>query len=421
MSKPKEIVEHKLALETKSTTESIFIKNTEKFILLNVPVGKPNRNPKSAKSLPRVIQPAQKGPFCYYYALKINAMMKDDYLKRQAEAERKIASEYRKGMTKIYVETEFLIPMLHAFLNSHYGSDLRSTNKEVVVKTLRECTPLAGIDPDSCSPLMVKCLSNGKDQEAFRQFVDDFANAQSADLLKFVEERHLRNRIGEGLTFLRRLNLDPIEECQKIENYRKKQIPTIPSESNLEENFEKIKLDNKERIVIAAVEHKLSEIFGLKSTTWKPDDNIDVLFKLISDKREPMVFSGYYGPSYYTGKEGLSKKENHYDVYECRESTRVPFITSDNSICHCVNIIGVEKDSNVSGLGWVYYIDPEEESSPFGKKSTRKISRMDYKTFCTYAIDDTNASWDRDIKLHSGTIRVKQALRAPQFKYGLMS
>lgn len=364
-------------LEVKSVEESRFVLNTKQFVLLNIPSGKPNRK---TSYPPRITQSAQKGLTCFYYAMKVGAILEPDYLKIQGEKHRQAASLYRKSVSQTTVTYEYLrewFQVVSQKVQTQYpGVSLPqfiSQSKQLFLSILE------GVGSNPGLPSNVSAI--------YLDFSNRFKASAEQNIKTFLllDENHAK--IDNALTFLSSIGLNPLSECQAlIDEYNRYFKATgIKDEKILSldiSNFESMDIHEKENLLAQVIEKHIHSIFNLEASSWKPTEPINTLFDLIKTSTFPIVFYGFFGKKYYNQEASKQPLIAHYDILGWPKGSHKEVKANHNSILHAISVIGVEKNTKGTTLqGYVYYIDPQDMSVP---EQNRLIYKISYEQFCTY-------------------------------------
>lgn len=404
--------EKKENIENKINKEDLFCLNSEKMVMLNVPIGKPSRK-ETSNTYPymkRKKQSSQKGPLCTYYSMKLHAMLSHDYLERQSQKDRRIASKLRKERTKICSERFYLEVFMAGLAELPEYHELKD-KKEIIelalsfLNTLEESwsTEESPDTSEAVKEIVDSIPSYIKDNQPdlrtiLPDFLDAFLKSECHSLQDYLEIDILQKNIKAFLDFFTSLELDAVEECRKIEIFREKQAGKQHFgdggyKPRIIDNFETLSVLEKFNLLNAAAYLKLFEIFDMKSISWRPSDNIQTLLSSLKENGKPLVVSGRFGEDFYHDEPKHSDKIKHYDVCEYSSGSHAKEFDKDTiargeSSIHSIAIIGVEHNYKYAGGGCVYYIDPSDASDP-EKDGSRKIYRLDYEKFYKQVSDDT--------------------------------
>lgn len=367
-----------------------FTKKDVNFVLLNIPSGKPSRK----KPNERVRQSSQKGDTCYYYALKVCAMLDPNYLKLQSEKNRKLASRFRKKITDSHIEKTESIKIIKTVLLIQFNDEdfnfmMQSKNKETVIQHFMEFME---------SPLFHSTQSED-DRESFKEIIDEFIKSNSFSMLDFLNARKSATEMAAAIEFLQLLGLDPEQEILKYHNniteeYSKMNIraPNHKKMSSPKELNEHLTLAGKKGIYMKVVELHMTQIFNLKESPWKPINGIELLYNLIKNSGKPMIIGGYFGVIFYSdinkAKKTIGPIE-HYHVFGFAKGTHLGIskIYEYDINAHAIAVIGIEMtpESNTT-KGYVYFLDPNDESIA---NKPRVVYKLSYEQFCKYCIPNT--------------------------------
>ncbi|MEC7838649.1 MAG: hypothetical protein VX777_01265 [Chlamydiota bacterium] len=160
-----------------------------------------------------------------------------------------------------------------------------------------------------------------------------------------------------------------------VEEMTNDTIRQIGPKLNFAETF-KIKHLASHRIIVDL----MTKLFNLTPFNWSPNDTIDDLIQELKEKG-PAVFYGQLGAEFYKEapfKLKSKKTIGEHAVYGWRPGQQI----SNPSAGHVVLAIGAEK---IKDKGYVYYIDPNEESDPKYPQK-KKVYISSYKGFCEKSV-----------------------------------
>jgi hypothetical protein len=375
---------------TTNTDKELFVSNNDECVLLRILPGKPNRKAAEPK---RVTQPAQKGPTCFYYAMKVSALLEEDYLKRQKEADRKAASRYRKKWSELnyYQElkewlVDFIVPKESDALTAAMLGVGRGLNKKAqVILVARQMLLMGSQSTGEGAPTRLFL-------EQANVFINRFEKSKEQDVLKFVSIALKQDQVKADLSFLSDLKLNVNDECLNHAAKLNAKWALFSSEVPYSkgDNVYAMPLDDQHSLLHKTAIQFLYKIFDLKPIDWSPLDNIDVLFNIIRVQKSPIEFSGFYGILAYN--QPRVQANDNFEGYSVegwpKGSHKGKDLVQGSAFegTHAISVIGVKKNkANEKGQGYVYFLDPRIPSEP---NALRVVLKMSYEQFCDYCIDD---------------------------------
>lgn len=392
------ILESKKYLEERLSIEPRFVKDNDTAVLLNVPLGKPNRKRVDTKDPLWVTQRRQKGPdLCLYYSLKLSAMMEEGYLEEQNKVQKKIASEYRKERSIISYKNIFI-----QFLLSQHLKSLKKLNKVDIILILRKIA--SSYEGEALSPKIAELIKDFDSSAAMHAFLDDFEKSESQNIFDFANDLHMKERIGSGLTFLRRIGLDPMEAYKAWHAVKSNMLKEVGKVASIDvDNFENLPRLHKLIAIESTTDQQLIKIFDLQPLNWSPSSHgIDDLAKLIKAGGKPLLAGGNFGKSTYKNCE-FHCNFKHYTVFRVKNEKEdvEPERNSIGKTDHAVLIVGIEKTKgkDAKSAGWVYLIDSEDNCDPLQKDASRTLYFMSYEQFCKRLNNCTKIPVDKNLKV----------------------
>lgn len=374
---------------TANNDRELFVSNDDECVLLRIRPGKPNRKAAEPK---RVTAPAQKGPSCFYYAMKVSAFLEEDYLKRQNEPDRKAASKYRKRWSALnyYQELKewlvnFIVSDKADALSFMLASASKLDKKTQVITIARLMLQMGSktTGEGAPTPLFI---------EQATAFINRFEKSKEKDILEFLKIAMKQDQVKAGISFLSDLGLNVNEEClaHAAKLNAKWALFTRDSVYYEGDNIYTMSLSNQLSLVHKTALKFLYKIFDLKPIDWSPLDNIDVLFNLIKVQKTPIEFGGFYGILSYN--KPRVKVDENFEDYRIegwpKGSHKGKDLAQETAFegTHAISVIGVKKNKGAGkGQGHVYFLDPRIASEP---NAPRIVLKMSYEQFCEYCMDD---------------------------------
>jgi hypothetical protein len=339
-------------------------------ILYEIPSGKPDPlapcSEETARSRPRVIQMAQKGATCWYYALNLirNRIGKNpsESLQKDREFER-IVSQKRKLVTSIrqkHTNDQNIVRQLM--------TDPKYRSRQLWTKR-GASQYLPQIEQLLTSPKLVTKEEATKLYRILKGFIEqsrfdhlqDYVNASQCDQFNQINQM-----------FLSRLGKNP-EAYFEIDKAANAKIGIVDRRrwSDLSAEDKKPLLDNY--FFRAAFEG-----YRLQVSAWQPEDGPERLVAVLREK----------GPMYTTGRLGqLFYADEPIVVNMIATRALLGWTQEDErnalSILHSVVIVGATSE----GQGSVYFVDPSDESRP---DRERPIYTSSYDDFIVNIADLKN-------------------------------
>lgn len=400
-------IETKGSQEKKILQEVDFLENSDNFVLLDIPSGRPNHKAESPKRIP---QNKQKGDLCVYYGLQLHAQSLPNYLEAREKQTRKYAMEYRRAMTKHFVARQISLIFFEYIDQKKLMTLFQQGNDTVKTQIIDKCLALSL--EKTVTPFL-KDIKNG--HELIMQTYNEFS-AQNLEWNQFLLTRYQKAIIGECLTFIRLLGLDPAKECEKLTEYQSNTVlnRTAKVYSNILDN-EQVPLLHKCAHLMTIVKMKLFKIFDLNPSTWIPTNdknNIDTLCNELRKSKKPLIIHGAFGRDQYMG-DAVKTLGNlhHYELYGFKSQQR-KVLTGDTA--HIVAVIGIKKDPKIAGGGLVYTLDPEDASYP---DKPRKTSVMNFQSLLRYIMDDSGHPNVATLQMKDSGEIVRLVAKIPSMKH----
>jgi hypothetical protein len=330
-------------------------------ILYAIPPGKPNPDIECTKenlvSRPCVLQPAQKGPTCWYYALnmirvRIGKHPSEDY-RADREIE-KILSERRKLITATRDKQSDDQAVVRQLMEDHNYITLKLWTRQGAQEWLPRVRALSQIDDPETkteASILLRILKDFSEQ-------DEISNLQ--DYINFSHAENL-NKINQ--MFLTKLGRAPesyFEEDQRL-----------ACKSGLAEmrRWEDVKGHEKRALLENYIFRLSYESYRLKVSIWHPEDGAERLVQVLTESG-PMYVKGHLGFFYYETPPKVICKIASSSIYGWQKGAA----RKELKIFHSIVVVGAASE----GAGYVYYVDPLDESKP---DIERKIYVTSYVNF----------------------------------------
>jgi len=396
---------------SKESGEVQFVQNSDTFVLLHVPPGKPNRKDNGKT---RVVQKQQKWGTCWYYALKVGAIIRPDYIERQKATDRKWVSAYRKAMTKLFMSLDYIEQEL-AFLHNNPAQNLIDSRKKHGIP------PTKSVETATKEVEMLKKASTifGADKKQAKEFFDEYVASRDslfqkvsptvrenfkAIFIPFMQEYFMspcphitafRNayfnieQMNIQSAFIQQCGLDPEKACQQAGRDLFHQFVTAGlKESKEAMPFKHLAVHTSQmepqvqfKLHKYAASKLVEKAYNLKPLAWHPETStLDDFIKELKNGRAIRV-GGFYGHAHYNKPPNPFKKPEIAPIYDVFGFPPGSHLKQEEILEseHAISVIGAEKKPGTTNEGWIYYIDPNIESAPNQK---RKIFVMSYKQFC---------------------------------------
>lgn len=336
----------------------------ENSVLLKLPSGKPNRK----NEAPARVSFEQKGHCCLYYGIKLKAMLSENYLKEQnLPVRKKISSLYRKPITHLS-KYKYIKQILSRFIGTSKNPNFKFTeaHKSKLIAHLNS----------SLLTLRTAVNSNNLIEEDgfvltfedIQKFIDNFKNSQAVDILEFADEEQIAKMVDLNITFLKEMGQNP---------------ETTHNASMLQ----------KAHYLRALSDKMVLNAYDLKTSDWKPSDNIDVLIKILKEKKSPLLMAGLYGHDFYKKPCINVDGSGYYSVWGWPKGSHTNNLKEQNKQDklaggHVIDVIGAERildPKDTLTKEFVYFVDPSDLSEPSKK---RKIYKISYEQFCNLCFDN---------------------------------
>jgi hypothetical protein len=337
------------------------IQSSASQILYALPSGKPNSAIECTKenvlSRPRVFQPAQKGPTCWYYALNMIRVRIGKHPSEDYRADREIEiilSQRRKLITATRDEQSDDQAIVSQLIEDHSYTHLKLWTIEGAQKSLPRLKELSRIKDPEAKAEAIKVLSVLKD---FSQ-QDEISNLR--DYINFSHAETL-NKINQ--MFLTKLGKTPesyFEEDQRID-----------SESWLAEmrRWEDVKGQEKRTLLENYIFRSSYEGYRLKVSKWHPEEGPERLVQVLKENG-PMYAKGQVGFMYYETPPKVVNKIASTSIFGWQKGAA----RKELKIFHSIVVVGAASD----GQGLVYYVDPLDESKPDTERTIYVTSYVNF-------------------------------------------
>ena len=337
----------------------------EIFYLL--PQGKPNpllpRKAELVDTREQVEQPPQKGPTCWYYALKI---LREQYGQHpdssflEDRTLEELASRYRKELTaaNVLAQEESSIAALFKLSPFNQCSLVHSSAPEYSMKRSQQKAALLA------SPLFPSTEAKTKCAKVF-ELLDSFVTqTQCHDVQKFALQKHRQRLIQIHTRYLKVFKTDPEESY-------KKDLPNLPWHPAWKDLTEVEKVTYLSTLAIRVI---AQNCYHLKESSWHPMHTVESLIDALHDKG-PLFVSGWFGRSFYKNDPVPTSEKIHGKTILCwPAATAIPDTTPKPS--HSVVIIGATTKGSRGGV--IFFVDPQDGSSP-SDPDKQKIYAISYQ------------------------------------------
>lgn len=326
--------------------------------------GKPNPNEpygsSTTASRSRVIQPAQKGSTCGYYALQIlrneqrigKCPPESQQIKRKVEV---MVSQHRKALTEIDKELAFRIDFAEDLTEAFEGS----CTKENAQQFLAHQTDQLALEPKK------KCIA------ALQDFLkQDLYH----DFYTYANESYLQAQMAAHEQLLKKFGLS-IEAIRYIPMHFKQTWETMTSR-------EKEKHERNLTFTYSA------SAYGCRHSPWHPDQPIASLIEQLK-QLGPQLINGQIGRQFYEDPPfQLNQTIEGRSIFGWKPNSK----RKEIKFFHAVVIIGAQiKDRK----NLVYFIDPVDGSDP-NDISTQKIYAISYDRLRSIITDMDGNRWKNE-------------------------
>ena len=307
--------------------------------------GKPNPNEVYDSSLggirSRVVQLAQKGDTCGYYALqilrnerKIGKFPIDSQIEERKKEKR--VSDHRKNMTKIDDTLKFRIDFSKQVTQALGGTCSRKDAQKFLDKY--------------ASSISIE------HREKCQIALQDFCNQTEFDAFSTFSENHYRQaKIDADTQFIKEF-VD--------EEFIKTSVPKM-----FKKTWDQMSLSEKEAHVNNLTFLISFQMYGAKKSSWHPEQPIDSLIEQLK-LHGPHLVRGTIGQFYYEDAPfELKEKREGKTIFGWKPNAKR--INEDNSTIHAVVIIGADEKC-------VFFLDPLDGSDPQDPQ-TQKIYVTSYE------------------------------------------
>lgn len=273
-------------------------------------------------------QKKQKRNTCWYYAYNFLRVRYGSKINPSFHHERRIEkcfSDYRKGCTAI--DNKMIANNI--FINKYHASHF---NKKAISHFLSTHTIL--------------------DHQVI--FLNEFIQQNICNTLgDYVQFEDVSSRIKNCELLFSALGLEANEVVKKY----------FPGEK-----LDSIDLNKLLSVYHISIENEAARQYGLKPTTWNPRDGIEGLISVLKSNG-PLKVAGRLGSSYYHGKPHvLDEQFGKRKIYGWKPGE---YKFTSHGLIHAVVIIGAKK---INYKKYVYFIDPNDPSTPGKKGKLYKIS-----------------------------------------------
>lgn len=338
------------------SASTMYTQSTQSYILRLPLPGKPDPMQKYESGKPdlraRVLQCANKYNTCWYYVFNYLRKRIGKHPDVQELPERKIEkllSERRKRKSEYTKKLLNIIQLL---------------DEPEAVGFFRSCTKE---DMEIVSLALKPYLRDPK----FRVAFDDFNNQSNFDNLY---DYLLWLKTGRFAEIDEKLLHDLGEDPEiRYDSFAQAYPYDVVTEAFKAQKWEQLSTFHKGAWLDSLVMNVAADRYGLKKSTWSPARSIDDLIAEIT-LHGPLYIQGYFGSEFYpeVAEFLMNDKIEGRDVYGFRLGSQME---KAGVLCHAVLLVGAKK-MNKTG-GYVYFIDPNNESDPKEPKK-QKIYCMSY-------------------------------------------
>lgn len=348
--------------------------------LFAIPSGKPDLKGSVSD---RVVQAAQKGPTCYYYAMNMLRKRIGPSAGIALEKERNIEvilSKRRKDVTNLrHILKQEKALALELGPEGTYGS-LNVWHKAGAFTVLSSLTQ------------MKKNISAPLELYKVTSLIEGFLSQDTFEnLLDYVEDKHNKLCIESGLKFLSKLSVSAQQMYQE-------QLPS-PSASSAPK-WENLDLYSKRAHVENFCFQVMCRSYKLTISPWRPIEGIEGLLSCLKSLG-PMYVKGMIGKQYFETMPTFNQEIHGLRIFSFDESK----YKAISHIFHSIVVIGADSSDKT-----VFYVDPSDASDP-SKEVFRKTYVISYDHFISM-IGDLKNNYVMDKSLE-GSSSSPYGLHAP--------
>jgi hypothetical protein len=366
-------------------------KNTYRSIFYELPPGKPNPYQSAEETQDRVLQKAQKGGTCWWYALNYLRPRYRNVNSKELSEARKIEQEnslLRKQFSSALLLEEISEARRHLFpqATDREVAEWFFANQHILLLTYQ---------PHSQFKHGTVPHYSGSHRILKRQIVAILSHElpyslESVLLLKqFISQNvfasinsFLMNQTADFcLDFLQKREISIQKFCHDLSDRFRPILTQRRFSNNL--LWENLSTSSKYCLLYSLSIKVIAESFSLEESTWKPAQGIKAL---ISELKHygPLYVTGYFGRGRYRTAPYLCRETiNGNPLYRWDESTRIPQQTNDSS--HAIVITGAAIKKKNS---FIYFRDPSDQSDPRIPCSD-KYYKIYYTTFISHLLTDS--------------------------------
>ena len=280
----------------------------------------------------RVVQSAQKGGYCWYYAMNM-LRVRVGKLPSESFQETRRLEKSISDLRKALLQSDYSLPFSSdALMNDSVKSLLSSLTKEKIRSAM------------STGDTIIGSYYQGPNFRPLVQFFKEFLDSEFDTMLHFLTEKSLKQRREIFRAFCRPRNID-LKKVYNNSFHSPKAFKDLTS-------FE---IDVWFNMVMR---QEAVKAYDLKPVSWMPTDPFSTLFKILKESG-PVQVGGSFGTTKYG--EPPFKVEvlpNGIEVLGWKSTARISDVTYSQ---HVIVLVGAKK---VGPKGYVYYLDPNDSSHP---------------------------------------------------------
>ncbi|MGK0183585.1 MAG: hypothetical protein ACI9YB_002902 [Halioglobus sp.] len=344
------------------SSSTSFISNTAKDCIVEFSVGKPNPNEAYSEVdvRTRVLQAAQKGNTCWYYALNMIRERFGKDVPQEFQAQRDFeskASLRRKLQTRFSQKHESENQLARQLQEDPHYERFNIKQKEQASIFLADMQRIIqGVDSEAAQRELKMVIT----------LLTPFCSQGTHSTLdSFLQNKHMEDRNRWNTKFLLSTGMDPASFYEKM----------TPKYSFYMKPWDEYSEVEKAPFLDNFSSLRSIEGYGLKESSWHPSREVDDLIEQIRESG-PHKVSGKFGKMFYEEDAALQPRScGSYNLYAWKKgSTR-----KELNKTHSIVIIGASK--RAPG-GLVYFLDPLDESDP-AKPFERPVYVMSYNRLKT--------------------------------------
>ncbi len=364
----------------------VLLSNDTTFIW-NLPHGKPDRTVilenGTEDHRPRVVQPAQKGSSCQFYAMnrlrkRIGPLHGEDH--ENARRVERLISHFFKKKSEMKVAICSALPMLW----NQLAEDCPFPSKEEVSKLFTVWKPV---------------LMENKLMATVVPYLEEFCKSKKIhDLGEYIRikwksyEQALSSLLCRDLgTSFEALYMEA--QDLDIDILINQQGEMSSEQKNLFKELARLKFPTWQQIAKTSLGTQLISrlvyvaafrAFQFQISSWTPHQSIEKLRESL-ESEGALIVGGHFGKELYANPPTSSCEIEGHPIYSWKPADRLPKTVIESIERHAIVIIGAEQSGLKGGL--VYFIDPHDPSDPLDPLQ-QKIYKISYENLRNNLVDN---------------------------------